>query len=345
MSFFTLRWNKNYVEMLDQRLLPHKVSIVKVKTCSQMCRAIQNMTLRGAPAIGIAAAMGMALKSFELIGEKKELFLRELKQASEDLFLTRPTAVNLKWALSKIDDLINQNISQSNIFIAQALKSFSIDTLEQDIQGNMKMGEYGADLFEKPLNILTHCNAGALATGGYGTALGVIRSIHKRGLLKMVYADETRPVLQGARLTAWELMQDNIPVTLITDNMAGYFMSKGFIDAVITGADRIASNGDTANKIGTYSLSVIAKALGIPMYIAAPLSTIDMTIESGKDIPIEIRDSSEVTAFTGVSLSPHGVKALNPAFDVTPAGNISAIITEKGVVDFPDFKKMKKLFY
>lgn len=347
MTFFTLRWspekNSNTVEMLDQRKLPGKVEIARLETSDQMCKAICNMTVRGAPAIGIAAAMGMALKAFECITLTSSEFQKSLKTASEELFSTRPTAVNLKWALDRIDQLLNENRALSTQELAQKIKDESQLILERDIENNIRMGEFGADLINRPVNILTHCNAGALATGGYGTALGVIRSLHKRGFVKMVYADETRPVLQGARLTVWELMQDNIPVTLISDNMAGYFMSKNKIDIIITGADRIASNGDTANKIGTYSLSVLARAHNIPLYIAAPFSTIDMKIMSGEDIPIENRLSEEVTSFFGTPTAPVGAMAANPAFDVTPAQNIAALITEEGVVKNPDLLKMKKL--
>lgn len=321
----TLKWEGDALLILDQRRIPHKVEFLRCQDHEDVAQAIKSMAVRGAPAIGIAAAYGVVL------GVKK-LSLRDIERIVDVLSKTRPTAVNLFWALQRMRKKAESASSWEDLL--EEAKAIH----EEDIKANERMGKYGAELVPDHAVILTHCNAGALATGGFGTALGVIRFAALHGKNVKVYADETRPVLQGARLTAWELMMDNIDVTLITDNMAGYLMSKGEIDLVIVGADRIAANGDVANKIGTYSLAVLAKHHGVPFYVAAPVSTIDLDIPSGKDIPIEQRNPKEVVEIGGVRIAPEGVKVFNPAFDVTPAELISAIITEKGVLR-PPFKE------
>ncbi len=318
----TLKWEGDSLLILDQRRIPHKTEFLECRDHEEVAQAIKSMAVRGAPAIGIAAAYGVVL------GVKK-LSLKDIDVIIDVLSKTRPTAVNLFWALERMRERAKTATSWEDL-LEEAKKIH-----EEDVRANERMGEYGADLVPDNAGILTHCNAGALATGGFGTALGVIRSAVLKGKKVRVYADETRPVLQGARLTAWELMMDNIDVTLITDNMAGYLMSKGEIDLIIVGADRIAVNGDVANKIGTYSLAVLANHHGIPFYVAAPVSTIDINISSGKDIPIEERNPKEVVEIAGVRVAPEGVKVLNPAFDITPAELISAIITEKGVLRPP----------
>ncbi|MCD6363297.1 MAG: S-methyl-5-thioribose-1-phosphate isomerase [Synergistetes bacterium] len=321
----TLKWEGDALLILDQRRIPHKVEFLRCQDHEDVAQAIKSMAVRGAPAIGIAAAYGVVL------GVKK-LSLRDIERIVDVLSKTRPTAVNLFWALQRMRKKAESASSWEDLL--EEAKAIH----EEDIKANERMGKYGAELVPDHAVILTHCNAGALATGGFGTALGVIRFAALHGKNVKVYADETRPVLQGARLTAWELMMDNIDVTLITDNMAGYLMSKGEIDLVIVGADRIAANGDVANKIGTYSLAVLAKHHGVPFYVAAPVSTIDLDIPSGKDVPIEQRNPKEVVEIGGVRIAPEGVKVFNPAFDVTPAELISAIITEKGVLR-PPFKE------
>ncbi len=318
----TLKWEGDSLLILDQRRIPHKTEFLECRDHEEVAQAIKSMAVRGAPAIGIAAAYGVVL------GVKK-LSLKDIDLIIDVLSKTRPTAVNLFWALERMRERAKTATSWEDL-LEEAKKIH-----EEDVRANERMGEYGADLVPDNAGILTHCNAGALATGGFGTALGVIRSAVLKGKKVRVYADETRPVLQGARLTAWELMMDNIDVTLITDNMAGYLMSKGEIDLIIVGADRIAVNGDVANKIGTYSLAVLANHHDIPFYVAAPVSTIDINISSGKDIPIEERNPKEVVEIAGVRVAPEGVKVLNPAFDITPAELISAIITEKGVLRPP----------
>ncbi len=318
----TLKWEGDFLLILDQRRIPHKAEFLECRDHEEVAQAIKSMAVRGAPAIGIAAAYGVVL------GVKK-LSLSSIDLIIDVLSKTRPTAVNLFWALERMRERAKTATSWEDL-LEEAKKIH-----EEDIRANKKMGEYGADLVPDNAGILTHCNAGALATGGFGTALGVIRSAVLKGKKVKVYADETRPVLQGARLTTWELMMDNIDVTLITDNMAGYLMSKREIDLVIVGADRIAANGDVANKIGTYSLAVLANHHGIPFYVAAPVSTIDISISSGKDIPIEERNPKEVVEIAGVRVAPEGVKVFNPAFDITPAELVSAIITEKGVLRPP----------
>jgi methylthioribose-1-phosphate isomerase len=301
------------------------------------------MVVRGAPAIGCAAAYGVALEALRLQHRSPAEFDRELDTAFSVLAASRPTAVNLFWALAKMRRARDRHREKTPVQIADQLLAEAHVILDEDVAANRLMGRYGAELIPDGATILTHCNAGALATAGHGTALGVIRSAVEAGKKVNVIADETRPFLQGARLTAWELMQDGIPVTLIADNAAGHLMSRGEIDVVIVGADRIACNGDVANKIGTYQVAVLARRHNIPFYVAAPLSTIDAAIASGADIPIEERNADEVRGYGALRWAPGTVKVRNPVFDVTPAELVSAIVTERGAVIEPDGAKIKKL--
>jgi methylthioribose-1-phosphate isomerase len=301
----------------------------------EVAEAIRNLTIRGAPAIGIAAAMGLALAARCVEAGSGAQLIRDLEPHASLLLGTRPTAVNLRWALERVRARIRTMSGDSPEAIRAALVEESHRILVEDVLANVAMGDAGAELVPQKASILTHCNAGALATGGYGTALGVVRSAHRQGKGVSVLADETRPFLQGARLTAWELHKDGIPVTLITDNMAGHLMKMGEISLVVVGADRIAANGDAANKIGTYSLAVLAREHGIPFYVAAPFSTFDLTLSSGEAIPIEERDPREVLEWGTVRMAPEGVSARYPAFDVTPHHLISGIITERGVLSPP----------
>ena len=309
-----LRWDGTTLFLLDQRLLPREEVWVPCRTAQDVADAIRTMVVRGAPAIGVSAAFGMAIASRN--GQ-------DLQRAADVLKRSRPTAVNLAWAVDRM-------LAHQGDPVAEAETIF-----REDVEANKQMGRHGAALLGQSATVLTHCNAGALATGGYGTALGVIRAAIESGKHVAVFADETRPYLQGARLTAWELQQDGIDVTLITDNMSGHFFQQGKFDAVIVGADRIAANGDTANKIGTYTVAVLAHAHGVPFYVAAPVSTIDAQCPSGAEIPIEERSASEVTELNGVRMAPEGISVRHPAFDVTPARLITAIITERGVLRPP----------
>ncbi len=333
----TIEWVNNISRMIDQTILPYEFKTVDIKTAEEMYSAIKNMIVRGAPAIGIAGAHGVALAAIELsksVNEKNE-FINLLQKKADYLKSSRPTAVNLMWAVDKQMEIAkntNGNIQE----ITDAIIENGIRLENEDIEINKKMGDYGAEVVPKGAAILTHCNAGALATVGYGTALGVIRSAFAKDPTIKVFADETRPRQQGARLTTWELTQDGIPTTLITDGMCSYFMSKGMIDMVVTGADRIAANGDTANKIGTYTVAIAAKYHNVPFYIAAPLSTIDTSIKSGKEIPIEERSHKEVTHINGDWICAKDVNIINPGFDVTPHELITGIITEKGILR-PDY--------
>ena len=335
----TIEWVNDCSRMVNQTLVPYEYKMVDIKTSRDMFDAIRNMIVRGAPAIGIAGAHGVVLAAMEI--EKKTQdkteFLTELQKHAEYLKSARPTAVNLMWAVDKQLELA-KNSTKSIAEIVKDLKENGIKLENEDVEINKKIGDFGAELVKKGATILTHCNAGALATVGYGTALGVVRSAFAKDNTIQVFADETRPRLQGARITTFELLTDGIPVTLITDGMSGYFMKKGMIDMVVVGADRIASNGDTANKIGTYNLAIAAKYHNIPFYVAAPLSTIDTSINSGDEIPIEERGHEEVTHINGKSICAEGVKVINPGFDVTPNELISGIITEKGVL-YPDYKE------
>ncbi len=311
-----IRWHGDRVEFLDQRLLPDQTIYVTCRTAEEVATAIRDMVVRGAPAIGCAAAFGVVLS-------------KGSPAAYEVLAKSRPTAVNLFWALERMKK-------------AKDLRAEAEAIFAEDLAANQTMGKLGAELIPKKARVMTHCNAGALATAGYGTALGVIRASKNKKI--SVIANETRPYLLGARLTAYEMVQEGIPVTLITDNMAGHLMSKGEVDVIVVGADRIAANGDTANKIGTYALAVLAKRHGIPFYVAAPISTFDPKIRDGTKIPIEERPAAEVTGYRDKRWAPEGVAVRNPAFDVTPADLISGIITERGVVKKPNRARVAKLF-
>jgi methylthioribose-1-phosphate isomerase len=322
--------------LIDQTRLPHENVVVTCRTAEDVAHAIRSMQVRGAPAIGVAAAYGLALGARAFAGTEAPAFLAYLEQIDALLRQTRPTAVNLHWALDRTLARARLVAERDGVAAAQAALLTLADTMaEEDIAANRRMGAFGLDLVPSGANVLTHCNAGALATVDYGTALGVVRAAHEAGRGIHVYVDETRPFLQGARLTAWELQQLGVPMTLITDSMAGHFMSRGRVDLVVVGADRIAANGDVANKIGTYSLAVIARENGIPFYVAAPTSTIDLSLKTGAEIPIEERSSAEVVEVAGTRIAPYGVTAAHPAFDVTPARMVTAIITECGVMRAP----------
>ena len=322
----TIEWTDAGVVMIDQRRLPREEVFVTCRTYQEMAEAIRNMTIRGAPAIGVAAAMGVAL------GAQQGA---DFETVCATLAATRPTAVNLFWAIERMRR-VHADGTERLIDEAKRIRLEDIAICEA-------IGRNGADLVPDGKTVLTHCNAGALATAGYGTALGVIRSAVSAGKKIDVFADETRPFLQGARLTAWELKHDGIPVKLITDNMAGHFLHSGRIGCVVVGADRIAANGDVANKIGTYSLAVLAKENGVPFYVAAPISTLDLKLGSGKEIPIEQRSADEVTHVFGVAVAPENIEVENPAFDVTPARYVTAIITERGVARAPYEEALRRL--
>jgi methylthioribose-1-phosphate isomerase len=324
----TIAWTPDGVVMIDQRRLPREEVFVTCRTCEEVAEAIRNMTIRGAPAIGVAAAMGVALGALH----SRDL-PADFPRICETLAATRPTAVNLFWAIERMKRRYAELAGDPGV--REALVREAQLIREEDIAINRAIGRHGAGLVPDGKTVLTHCNAGALATAGYGTALGVIRAAIESGKKIDVFADETRPFLQGARLTAWELERDGIPTTLITDNMAGWFLRQGRIGCVVVGADRIAANGDVANKIGTYSLAVLAKENGVPFFVAAPVSTLDLTLKSGDEIPIEERPAQEVTDMFTPGIAPSGISVRNPAFDVTPARYVSAIITEKGVARAP----------
>ena len=333
----TLEWLPEGVNFLDQTKLPFEETYVLATDYKQVARVIKDMIVRGAMAIGVSAAMGVALGIDRSAATELAALGKEVDVICRTLAETRPTAVNLFWGIARVRDLYNQ-LAARNTPIPQIKKevvALARRLYDEDIANCRKLGAFGAKLLPKQGTVLTHCNAGALAACGYGSALGVIRAAVEAGKQIDVFADETRPFNQGTRLTAWELVKDNIPTTLICDNMAGYFMSKGRISAVIVGADRIAANGDAANKIGTYSLSILAKEHGIPFYVAAPFNTIDLATASGDLIPIEQRAAREVTHVGGVQVTPNGVAIQNPAFDVTPARYITAIVTERGVLRSP----------
>ena len=340
----TIEWKGKHIRMIDQRKLPGKVEWVICKNDKDVVRAVRCMVIRGAPAIGVAAAMGLALGSETIKADTYDAFERRFREMAGGMVKARPTAVNLRWAVERMILLVEQMAGRDPEEIRIALREESEKMLSGDIEINLKIGEHGNKLVPRKAVILTHCNAGSLATGGYGTALGVIRAAHEAGKKIQVIAAETRPWLQGLRLTAFELMEDGIPVTVIADSAAGSLMRQGKVDLVITGADRIASNGDVANKIGTYQVAVLARENKIPFYVAAPLSTIDLRIKSGDRIQVEERDPSEISHFQKIRVGPHGVKAYNPAFDVTPAKYVTGIITEKGILKAPYTKKMKELF-
>jgi methylthioribose-1-phosphate isomerase len=333
----TLEWTDEGVRFLDQTKLPQEETYVLATDYKQVATVIRDMITRGAMAIGVSGAMGVAIGIDRSQAATLSDLTAEVDEICDVLAKTRPTAVNLFWGIAQIRELYNV-LAAKNTPIAEIKAqcvALAKTLYDEDISNLRKLGAFGAELLPQEGTVLTHCNAGALAACGYGSALGVIRAAIERGQKIDVFADETRPFNQGARLTAWELVKDNIPTTLICDNMAGYFMGQGRIKAVIVGADRIAANGDTANKIGTYSVSILAKEHGIPFYVAAPFNTIDMNTGSGKDIPIEQRSAKEVTHYRGERVTPEGVGIENPAFDVTPAKYIAAIITERGVLRAP----------
>jgi len=332
----TIEWTTDGVIMIDQRKLPLVEEYVLLKNHHEVADAIKSMIIRGAPAIGVSAAMGIALGikwAPETLSQNEldDLF----KKICHEMASTRPTAVNLFWAIRRMEKKYNQINDRPISEIQMLLEKEAVEIHQEDIASNRRMGQFGRELFSEETTFLTHCNAGGLATGGYGTALGVIQATHENGKCIRVFADETRPFLQGARLTAWELQKLNIPVTVITDNMAGHILSRGLVDAVVVGADRIAANGDTANKIGTYMVAVLASVHQVPFYVAAPLSTVDFAMPSGDGIPIEERDVQEVTHVGNFQLTPEGVNVFNPAFDVTPNHYVTAIITDRGIARPP----------
>ena len=332
MSVKTIEWKNARVIMLDQRLLPHREVYRVCRDYHQVAEAIRNMVIRGAPAIGVAAAMGVALGALQA---SPKGFDRSFERMLATLGKTRPTAVNLFWALQRMRAVYSQYRSQGVGTVKRALHQEAQKIYKEDIAANRQLGKHGATLLGDARRIMTHCNAGALATAGYGTALGVLRALKESGKRFEVFVNETRPFLQGARLTAWELKKERIPATLITDGMAGHLMQAGQIDAVVVGCDRVAANGDVANKIGTYMVAVLAQRHRIPFYVAGPTSSIDVDCACGKDIPIEQRDPREVSHIFGKALAPKGIKVFNPAFDVTAQELVSAIITEKGVIHPP----------
>jgi len=325
----TLAWKDQALKFLDQTLLPNQIKYLTTSDYRVVAEAIKRLAIRGAPAIGIGAAFGVVLGAQEYQAGLN--FRAEVEKVIAELAATRPTAVNLFWALQEMRRVLDDSHEDSAEKVVQELTTAAVEMARNDVAINHQLGEHGAKLLSDKMGVLTHCNAGALATVAFGTALAVIRVAVAQGKQIQVYADETRPLLQGARLTAWELMRDGIPVTLITDNMAATVMRQGKVQAVIVGADRITANGDTANKIGTYGVAILAREHGIPFYVAAPLSTIDLSLKTGAEIPIEERAAEEVTTLGGVRIAPEGVAVYNPAFDVTPAKYIAGIITEKGV--------------
>lgn len=343
-----IRWRDNRLELLDQRILPARHEFLPLDNIESVADAIKDMVVRGAPAIGITAAYGVVLAARKRYTESPENWTQLIGKDLDYLAASRPTAVNLFWAIENMRKAIDGYQGGDPV---PELLELAMKIHEDDIQANRTMGEYGADLIArhcidrgiKSCSVLTHCNAGALATGGYGTALGVIRSAYARGIIDTVYADETRPWLQGARLTAWELLQDGIPVTLLADGACAHLMKQQKIDWVIVGSDRIAGNGDVANKIGTYTAAVVANHHDVQFMVAAPTSTIDMSLMSGDDIPIESRQADELLHFSGQRIAADRAEAWNPVFDVTPASLVSAIVTEKGIVQAPDAEKMTHL--
>jgi methylthioribose-1-phosphate isomerase len=340
----TLRWKGERLEMIDQRVLPARFEFLAYDTAAGVAEGIRTMVVRGAPAIGCAAAYGVALAARQWQLAAPAAFAAAMEAAFAQLAASRPTAVNLFWALQRMRGVWDQVRAQSQGTVAARLLAEAHEVLAEDIRINRAMGAHGATLLADGARVLTHCNAGALATAGHGTALGVFRSAVEAGKRISVIADETRPFLQGARLTAWEMVHEGIPVTLITDNMSGHLMSRGEIDAVVVGTDRVAANGDVANKIGTYMVAVLARRHNIPFYVACPLSTIDLDTADGAGIPIEERAREEVLGFRDLQWAPAGVQVRNPAFDVTPAELVTALITEKGLVHQPDRSKVAALF-
>jgi methylthioribose-1-phosphate isomerase len=343
-DFVTIDWTDGgVIRLIDQTRLPLEEVYVVCASADEVARAIRTMQVRGAPAIGIAAAMGLAMAARTIHAPTFAAFYASLEEIGASLVRTRPTAVNLAWAVRR---LLRVAQGLRNVPLAEIPARLTVEATamrEEDIRINQAIGKCGQELVPNPARILTHCNAGGLATAGYGTAVGVIRAAAEAGKRIKVWVDETRPLLQGARLTAWELFRAGIPATLITDNMAGHFMGRGEVDFVVVGADRIARNGDTANKIGTYGVAVLARAHGIPFYVAAPISTLDLSLNTGAEIPIEERAPEEVTEIGGRRLAPSGIRAANPAFDVTPASYIDGIITEQGVARSPYEESLPRL--
>jgi len=338
----TVAWKDGAVVMIDQRRLPGEQVFLRCRDHHEVAAAIKDMAIRGAPAIGVAAALGLALGARTTRSEGASL-QAEWNDMCATLAATRPTAVNLFWAIERMRQRFRSLAPAGGETLRHGLLDEALAIRREDLESCRRMGDLGAELLPAEARVLTHCNAGALATAGYGTALGVIRSAVRLGKVKMVFADETRPWLQGARLTAWELLQDGIPTTLVADNMAGHLMARGEINAVVVGADRIAANGDVANKIGTYTVAVLAKEHAIPFYVAAPVSTFDLATPTGADIPIEERPAEEVTHVAGRRVAPEGVLVRNPAFDVTPHRYVTAIICEKGVARPPYAESLRAL--
>ena len=342
----TVEWTNEGIRMIDQRLLPNEEKYLMLRSWEEVAEAIKKMVVRGAPAIGVSAAMGLALGASQSVGMSVADLEDDFTYMCKVMGETRPTAVNLFWAIERMRDRFNREKGKTKSVeeIKAGLVAEAQEIFQEDIAANRAIGRFGADLIADGDTVLTHCNAGALATAGdYGTALGVIRGARDAGKRVAVIADETRPFLQGLRLTAWELAKDNIPVTVITDNMAGSVMQSGKVNAVVVGADRIAGNGDTANKIGTYMVAVLARKHKIPFYVAAPITTLDLTLKSGAEIPIEQRDRKEVTHIRGQQLAPDGIEVSNPAFDVTPNDLVTAIITDRGVARAPYTESLRKL--
>jgi methylthioribose-1-phosphate isomerase len=342
----TIEWQPDAIVMIDQRKLPGQEVYVHCKTAAEVARAIKTMVIRGAPAIGVAAAMGIALGMRRSKSQGTKQFAVEFNKLCDQMAATRPTAVNLFWAIARMKRVFSAAVlagkSVQEVQVALVAEAQAIH--DEDVESCKSMGRFGADVVPQKARILTHCNAGALATAGYGTALGVIRAAAEQGKVSQVFADETRPFLQGARLTAWELVRDHVPTTVITESMAGPLMQRGDIDFVVVGADRIAANGDFANKIGTYTVAMMAHAHKIPFYVAAPLSTIDLATADGAAIPIEQRNAREITHLGATRLAPEGASVWNPAFDVTPNHLVAGIITEKGIARAPFTESLQRLF-
>lgn len=342
----TVFWENDSVRMIDQKALPHAEKILTFRDYRKVAAAIRNLTVRGAPAIGVAAALGIALGARKSTAGTKRQLQTDFERICKEFSRTRPTARNLFWAIERMRKRFSELLADKDIDPAAlrwGLVEEAVRIGEKDIEANKRIGQFGKRFVPQDSSVLTHCNAGALATAGYGTALGVLRAAWEAGKRFHVFVDETRPVLQGARLTCWELMHENIPATLIADSMAGFLMSRGRIKAVFVGADRVAANGDVANKIGTYSVAVLARENGVPFYVAAPVSTLDLTLDSGDRIPIEQRPASEVTHVFGVPVAAEGAAVENPAFDVTPNRYVTAIVTERGVARAPYAESLARL--
>lgn len=339
-SFAAVKWNSGILTLLDQRKLPGEIIYLDYDSASAVADAIKDMVVRGAPAIGVAAAYAVVLAARSVFQISSDNWRKTIETELESLSASRPTAVNLNWAIAEMRSVFDSIEGDPE----PALLEMAIRIHDEDIAANHEMGRLGASLIKPGSQVVTHCNAGALATGGYGTALGVIRTAHKNGLVKKVYSSETRPWMQGARLTSWELQQDNIPVNLVIDSAVSSLMRDGDIDWLIVGSDRIAANGDVANKVGTYSHAVSAKYHGVKVMVVSPSSTVDMQIKSGEDIPIEYRDTAEITDFNDVRVAPNDIEAINPAFDITPAKLVDVIVTEMGIVQDPDAEKMLAIF-